>query len=292
MSKFINTDLLNKIKSNQVTNLVTCWKLVLRDGTKKGFTEHVEDIVFEDETDLIYESSTGYTPTNISTTDQYNVDNLDVKAVLKSTSINEADLLSGKYDYAEVYIFQVDYTQTPFFLSNAIKFRKGLLGEIKTSKNTFSAEIRGLMQYLQNNIATYYQPACDATFCDSRCKLNILDFTYSDVVTDVQGNISIKCVGLIGNETNDFNYGFIKFTTGLNSGIKYDIKSFIQNTTDQDIVLQLPANYTINIGDEFDIVIGCDKDKNTCKNFNNYINFRGFPDVPGMDALTGGAKSG
>lgn len=291
MSKYINTTLLNKLKNNQVNNLITCWKLVLKDGTKVGFTEHVEDIVFEDENDVTYRSSSGYTPTNISTTSQYNVDNLDVKAVLGG--INEADIMSGKYDYADVYIFQIDYTQKPYFLSNNIKYRKGILGEVKCSINTFVAEIRGLMQYLQNSIESFYQPACDAVFCDSRCKLNILDFTYTDLVINIENDKIITCENLIDFNTDDFNYGFVKFTSGLNNGVKYDIKKFTQFTTYQTIELQLKTNYVVNINDTFEIVLGCDKDKDTCKNtYNNYINFRGFPDVPGMDALTGGKTNG
>lgn len=293
MSKNINTTLLNKLENNQVTNLVTCWKLVLKDGSKKGFTEHVEDIILEDDLNVKYESSTGYTPTNISSSDKYNVDNLDVKALLKSTSISESDLLAGKYDYAEVYIFQIDYTQKPFLLSNAIKFRKGILGEVKITNNIFNAEIRGLMQYFQNNIEDYYQPACSAIFCDSKCKLNILDFTETDTVLNIVNNKIITCENLSTYETDDFNFGYIKFTSGLNKDIKYDIKKFTKNLDTQTIELQLPVNYTVDIGSVFEIVIGCDKDKNTCKTrFNNYINFGGFPDVPGMDALTGGKTSG
>jgi uncharacterized phage protein (TIGR02218 family) len=42
----------------------------------------------------------------------------------------------------------------------------------------------------------------------------------------------------------------------------------------------------IQVGDIFTIVAGCDKLKETCiAKFNNILNFRGFPDVPGIDKL-------
>ena len=52
------------------------------------------------------------------------------------------------------------------------------------------------------------------------------------------------------------------------------------------VVLSLPMNTSIEPGDQFEIIAGCDKTKTSCKNkFNNLINFRGFPDIPGSDKM-------
>jgi uncharacterized phage protein (TIGR02218 family) len=42
--------------------------------------------------------------------------------------------------------------------------------------------------------------------------------------------------------------------------------------------------FAIQVGDTFTYAPGCDKTRETCCNkFNNILNFRGFPDIPGMD---------
>lgn len=53
-----------------------------------------------------------------------------------------------------------------------------------------------------------------------------------------------------------------------------------------DITLFLPMNWDIEVGDTFDIKVGCDGIHTTCKvKFDNLVNFGGFPDLPGMDAI-------
>ena len=50
--------------------------------------------------------------------------------------------------------------------------------------------------------------------------------------------------------------------------------------------LFLPALYPIQVGDAFTIRPGCDKTFATCQaKFDNAINFRGFPHVPGNDQV-------
>ena len=48
----------------------------------------------------------------------------------------------------------------------------------------------------------------------------------------------------------------------------------------------LPMPNAIAVGDTFKAIAGCDKTFSTCyTNFNNALNFRGEPYVPGMDKL-------
>ena len=44
--------------------------------------------------------------------------------------------------------------------------------------------------------------------------------------------------------------------------------------------------YAIELGDAYEAIVGCNKQFNTCVNrFNNAVNFRGEPHVPGSDRL-------
>jgi uncharacterized phage protein (TIGR02218 family) len=50
--------------------------------------------------------------------------------------------------------------------------------------------------------------------------------------------------------------------------------------------LFLPMGDSIAIGDTGTAVAGCDKSFATCRDvFNNVVNFRGFPSIPGNDRL-------
>ena len=54
----------------------------------------------------------------------------------------------------------------------------------------------------------------------------------------------------------------------------------------EQITLVLPMGSDIAVGDSFNIIAGCDKTVSICsERFNNIINFRGFPDIPGTDKL-------
>jgi uncharacterized phage protein (TIGR02218 family) len=52
------------------------------------------------------------------------------------------------------------------------------------------------------------------------------------------------------------------------------------------ITLALPMPYPIEAGDAYTASAGCDKNASTCAgSFDNILNFRGFPHIPGPDAV-------
>lgn len=266
---------LNSHLQEEVTTLCTCWKAVLTNGDIFGFTDHTSDLTFEG---LLYKASTGYTPTAVTTNSALNVDNLDVQAILSDESITEGDLLAGLWDYAEVLIFQVNYqdlTQGP------LELRRGWLGQVDSSRSSFNAELRGLTQKLQTSIGRVYAPTCDATLGDARCTVDLTPFTFAGTVQVVTSRRDFTDSALV-NAAGYFDYGILTWLAGLNTGLQMEVKTFLAG----NILLQLAMPYEVAIGDTFNVVAGCNKTKAHCKDkFINYINFRGFPDVPGLDQL-------
>jgi uncharacterized phage protein (TIGR02218 family) len=60
------------------------------------------------------------------------------------------------------------------------------------------------------------------------------------------------------------------------------------------IMLSTAMPYNLYLSDTYSIVKGCDKTFATCKGtYNNSVNFRGEPHVPGMDRMleTAGTRS-
>lgn len=284
--KTISTALATHI-AGEVTTLATCWKLKRRDGIIIGFTDHDADLIISGVT---YESETGFTPSAIANTAALNVDNLDVQGMLSAGFVTESDIFAGKYDFAEIEIFQVNYKDLS---QGTLKLRRGWLGEVSLHKQQFIAEVRGLTQRLSQTIGELYSPSCRAALGDSRCKINLAIHTVTGSVTTAISGQSFYDTAR--TETSDiFTFGNITFTSGANSGLSMEVKEYRKNASDGKITLVLPMPYAIALGDNYSLTKGCDKSISTCfSRFNNVVNFRGEPYVPGLDRSleTAGTRS-
>lgn len=79
-----------------------------------------------------------------------------------------------------------------------------------------------------------------------------------------------------------FAFGTVTWDTGANAGTTQDVRTFSPGV----VTLGLPAPYAIAPGDTYTIVAGCDRQVGTCvKHFNNVVNFRGEPYIPGPDVI-------
>ena len=75
-----------------------------------------------------------------------------------------------------------------------------------------------------------------------------------------------------------------KFLTGLNADQIYRIHSDKSVNNERKIVLSDELLFPIEVGDEVELTVGCDKQASTCRSkFQNMINFQGFPFIPGED---------
>ncbi len=265
------TEQLKEHLASAVTTLCYCWKLKLRSGEEKGFTDCDNNLEIDG---LTYHAHTGFSPSAIASSSTLAVDNLDIDGILDSAFITEEDILSGVYDYAEIEIFLVNYNDLSM---GKLNLRKGWFGEISFSKNRFTTEVRGLMQAFSKNIGDLYSPVCRATFCDKACALKVENFTSHGVVKRV---ISDSCFDVedLAKPNGYYNNGLIKFFGGQ----EMEIKSFYANR----IETVMPIFKEVLAGQEFEIIAGCDKQFNTCINkFNNAVNFRGEPHVPVAEKL-------
>lgn len=270
--------------AQSVTTICHLWRVTRRDGAVFGFTDHMEDIVFGGVT---YEAFTGYTASAVSTQAALNVDNLELDGMFDAAGITVEDLEAGLWDGAVVRLSQVNYADLSM---GDMELRTGELGEVKHTGSDFTAELRGLMQYLQNNIGRIITPSCDATLGDARCKVDLEALRVSGTVTAVTSRQVFAASGLAA-AAGYFTYGVITFTGGENDGVSMEIKAHASGGA---LTTQLDMPFIVAVGDTFTIVPGCNKLLKTgdgqyngdCKvKFSNVVNFRGFPEVPGNDRL-------
>lgn len=267
--------------NSNTTTFCLCWKVTTTGGTVKGFTNHVEDIEISG---LTYKSNSGFTPTAAKYNAELAVDNHDVKFLLGFDGTEEADLIAGVYDFATIEVFFVDYTNISG--SNTVPYVSGQIGEISIERTTAVTEIRGVTQYLQQQIVEEYSPSCRADLGDSRCKFNIASLTVTGTVSGVTDNRTFQTntIGITANADDYYNHGLVTWTAGNNDGRKMEVKDFVKSTGQIELYQAMPE--AIQIGDTFTVYPGCDKSITTCRDkFNNVVNFRGEPHVPGEDQL-------
>lgn len=259
------------------TTMATCWRVQLVNGTVYGFTSFDRNLVVNGVT---YRADSGFAASAIASNGNLAADNLEMTGLLKSTSITEADLQAGLWDFAAIEVFQVNWADLS---QGTMKMRRGTLGEVKVTRQQFMAELRGLAQQVQQTIGQIYSPSCRADFGDARCTVALGPLTVTGTITSVTDGRTFTD-STRAQATGFFNAGLFTFTSGGNAGRSMEIASF---TSGGLFVLELPMAFTISIGDTYSARPGCGKSFTAdCKTrYNNVVNFRGEPHVPGVDAM-------
>ena len=256
------------------TTLARLWKITRRDGAVFGFTDHDERIPYAG---TLYEPSSVFDASANNTRAELNVDSMETAGLLDSDGITAQSLEDGSWDGATVQIVEVNYRDLTMGHN---PLRRGTLGEIQRSGQTYTAELRGLAHALQNNIVRVVKPSCDAVLGDARCGVDLEALRVSGEVT-VATSARQFATDLGGSGT--YSYGVLTWTTGANAGRSMEIKA---HTATGVLELQLAMPYAVQAGDEFAATPGCDKTKATCiSTFDNVVNFRGFSFVPGQDKV-------
>jgi len=260
--------------AGEVVTLCALWKIMRQDGVTLYFTDHDQDIVFGGHT---YRAATGFTRTAVQSTGALAVDNLDVEAVFDDAAITEADMLAGRYDGAEVLVSQVNWQDLS---QGALHERRGFLGQVILKRGMFGAELRGLTQALTRHILEVTTPDCRADLYDRRCHVDPAAFTVESTVTTGGSNRYVFDTAR-GEATGYFEHGAITFLDGANAGLTMEIKAFVAGGSFE---LWLPTPMVIATGTAYRARAGCDKRLETCiGKFDNVLNFRGEPHIPGQD---------
>lgn len=257
------------------TTLATCWKITRQDGAVLGFTDHQADLVVAGVT---YRSAGGGLKTAVAWSAGLAVNNLEVQALLDSAGVTEADIAAGKYDYAQIDVFLVNYADTSM---GTVDLLGRQIGEVKRERGSYRAEVRGRTQFYRRTFGELYSPSCRAALGDARCQVDLTPFTVTGTVTAVTDDRTFS--DSARTEGNGwFDFGVLTWTSGANAGRKTGVKQYLTGAFE----LSLPMPNPIAVNDAYSVYAGCDKLIATCiGKFNNVVNFRGEPFVPGFDAL-------
>ena len=169
--KTISNDLRTHLDGT-VTSLCSAWRMTRTDGTEFYFTDHDQDITFDDgDGSATYVSSTGYNRSAVANNVGLSVDNMDVEGVFDNDQIKEDELRAGLFDYAEIKVYVLNWAD---LTQGTLKMRRGRLGEVViTPQGIFRAELRGLTQLLSQKIVQPYQAECRVDLGSSACTIQI-----------------------------------------------------------------------------------------------------------------------
>jgi uncharacterized phage protein (TIGR02218 family) len=262
------------------TTLAWCWRIARADGEVFGFTDHDRPLAFGGTS---YEPESGFSASEIRAGSDLSVDAQDAAGVVSSDRIGETDILDGRWDNAAVEVWRVNWAD----VEQRVLMRRGNIGQVRRGKAAFVAEVRSLSHLLNQTVGRTFQYYCDADLGDARCGIDLDAPAYkgTGTVTAVTADRVFQASGLGAFADGWFDLGVIEWTSGANAGRRGEVAAHEGGASARIELFEAPVR-PIMTGDGFLIRAGCDKQLKTCaKKFDNVINFRGFPHIPGDDTV-------
>lgn len=271
-----------------VTTLCHCWKLTRRDDVVQGFTDHDDDLVIDGVT---YRAGTGFISSEATSRFDLSVDGAEIAGALSDDALLDSDLAAGRYDAAGVETWLVDWSDVSLRVLTA----RSMLGEVKREGQAFSAELRGLADSLSQDSGRLFTARCSADLGDAHCRFDLVaaGLEGEGTVTSIESTSTIVADGLDEFDEGVFTGGRLTCTSGANAGLSVEIKEHRVASGHARLSLWQAMPEPIASGDTFTVAAGCDKRFVTCRaRFNNVINFRGFPQIPGNDFVIASPDAG
>lgn len=263
------------------TTVARAYRLERADGQVLGFTDHDRDLAFDG---VSFAAGSGLSAKAVQQMTGLAVDNSEAVGALRSDRISEVDILAGRYDRAEVTAWLVNWADVS---ERAVIFR-GSLGEITRGGGAFTAELRGLSDVLNQPQGLIFHGRCSAIRGDKRCRFDLGQPGYRATATvgEVDEGRLFRLGGLAGFDDRFFEKGRLRVLDGAAAGLFGVIKNDRIGPEARSVELWQALAIVPAAGDRVEIEAGCDKSEGMCRlKFGNFLNFRGFPDIPGEDWL-------
>jgi uncharacterized phage protein (TIGR02218 family) len=269
------------------TTLCRCWRLRRRDGLVFGFTDHDRSLEFEG---VVFRADAGTDATALQIGNGLSVDNGQILGALADPTLNEADIRSGRFDGADIDHWLVDWRRP----ARRLHLFRGTLGEIRRTEHEFEAEVRGLAEALNAPVGRTITRGCDCVLGDRRCGVDLGDGRYGYETSAVAADAH----RITGKEARGYSAGWfaggvLRWISGANAGLSSVVRRDKVAGGARVVDLAAAPSASVTAGDRFRLTAGCDKQAATCRQkFRNFMNFRGFPHIPGEDWVVAYPKGG
>ncbi|WCR09404.1 DUF2163 domain-containing protein [Paracoccus stylophorae] len=264
------------------TTLCRAWLIQRADGFRLGFTDHDTSLRFDG---TEFRPDHGMSARALVQGSGLAVDNSEAEGALSDEAITERDLMAGRWDRASLNMWEVDWTDP---VRRKLIFSGGL-GEVTRSGGAFRAELRGLSEALNMPQGRVYHPRCSARLGDRSCGLDLADaaFCHEPVVEGLENGVRFRFSRFGAFDAGWFERGSLLVLDGAAQGLHGAIKNDVALPNGgREIELWQELGILPQTGDRLRLIAGCDKRAETCREkFGNFVNFRGFPHLPGEDWL-------
>ena len=282
------------------TATTTCiiWKIVCRDGDVFGFADLDTDVEYDDGTGVItYRARAGYEQSQISASGDLGVDNAEATGLVATwdypEAITETQIQAGKFDYAEHWVWLVNYldldTSDEPYVAKHLELMSGTVGKITISSGQlWNTELRSLSQQMKQDIVPLTSLTCRYRFGSPECGIDAealwLDFEVTDVGLEDDRTFTID----LSPADHAYQPGLVNWVTGDNAGLSPEV----EDNTGSVVTLAPAAKYPIQIGDTGRIRPDCRKRfiEDCIGIYDNGLEFGAEPNIPigDEDALNRG----
>lgn len=266
------------------TTLCACWRFERADGVVFGATDHDAALVLDGVT---YAPGAGLEATTFESSSGLAPGRAVAAGALSLGFLTAADVDAGLWDGARVDVWRVDWSAQ----AHRVCVWSGRLSEITRRGEAFSTELVSLKADFERPVGRVYSRGCDADVGDARCGVDLDGpaLRAEGVVTDVVGERRFLASGLGGFGSGWLTGGVLTWTSGANVGRAVRV---LQHAG-AEIALARGLRFAVSAGDAFVVTAGCDKSFAMCgARFGNRASFRGFPHMPGPEAVLAGPAAG
>ncbi|MBK4217853.1 DUF2163 domain-containing protein [Paracoccus caeni] len=264
------------------TTIARAWMVRRADGLCLGFTDHDRALRFGG---VEFAPEYGMTARVLVQGTGLSVDNSEAVGALSADAISERDILAGRWDGAELKLWDVDWRDVA---QRRLVFA-GSLAEVSRANGAFRAELRGLAEPLNAARGRVFHPRCSARLGDGKCRFALVgeDYRAEIAVEEVEDGRVFRFASFPAYEQGWFERGVMSVLDGGAEGLSAAVKNDRALPGGQrEIELWQSFGIAPVVGDVVAITAGCDKRAATCRlKFNNFMNFRGFPHLPNEDWL-------
>ena len=253
-----------------------CLRIVTTSGLIVRLTDHPRNLTMSN--GEVYLTDSGYQFTGAQSTTTTSPGVMDLEGVLSVAGIGRDKVASGVFDGARLYCFATSWAAP---VEDQEEVGAAILGKTTIIDDRYRIEMMSLIDALNQSVGDTYTAACGKTFGGQEyagCKVDLSAITVSGTITAVTSRSIVR--DAVRTEIADwFAMGLLRWTSGPNAGLRaQEIKRY---EADGTIETYEPAYYAPTVGDAYELVPGCRKRLQDCRDkWANVINFGGFSYVP------------
>lgn len=261
------------IADGELTGLALCWRLERTDGAGIGLTTH-DRLLLSD--GAAYQPAPGMVPAAVTRSLGLDPHSGEASGAMSGDALTATDLALGRWDGAGVRLTAVDWWAPD---AEAIALLGGEIGNVSIEGEKFTADLRGAAARLAEPVCPATSAECRAQFGDKKCRVDLAGRTVRATVLSAGDNELVLDTAF----DERFVLGRLRFLSGANCGLS----NVILAVSGATVTLRDIPRAAVEAGCRVELREGCDKRFETCvTRFDNAVNFRGEPHLPGTDLLT------